>query len=381
MRRAVAFAALIASLAIGASSARAARVADLGAGNSATVAVDPAGNGYVLWAADDPADATHTVLAFCRLPACAPVLLPRPPFGEAHDPHLLRRRADGALFAVAAGENGAAQYVTYLWTSLDGGATWSGPAPVGGGLRNIDAAALTSDGRAIDLVQGIVSHDGFQRVPLGGAPESRLVSLLPEPSGAPTVFYYSLNVAELRTGGPMLIADDHHRRTRYRLFAGGDLYANASWTPWAAAKALHSGDPSLGDGALGPAIVTQGGVASPRIYAQRWLGTRFSRRRTIGRLTLNGGAGPVLAQAPAGGLHAAWLVAARQCHRFDCIAYRASRRGLRFGHERRFRIGRGAAPIPRRMAIAADVAGHGWLVWSDGQGTGAHVGRVRALGF
>jgi hypothetical protein len=54
---------------------------------------------------------------------------------------------------------------------------------------------------------------------------------------------------------------------------------------------------------------------------------------------------------------------------------------LRFGRERRVRVGRGAALIPRRMAIAAGASGHGWLVWSDGQGTGAHVGRVRALGF
>jgi hypothetical protein len=286
-----------------------------------------------------------------------------------------------AALAVAAGENGAARYVTYLWGSLDGGATWGGPIPVGGGLRNIDAAALTPDGTAIDLVEGIVSHDGFQRVPVSGAPESRLVPLLAEPTGAPTIFYYSLNIAELPGGRPMLIADDHHRRTRYRIFAGGDLYANAAWSPWSAARALHSGDPSLGDGALGPAIVTQGGVATPRIYAQRWLGTRFSRRRAIGRLTLNGGAGPVLAQAPTGALRAAWLVAARRCHGFVCVAWRHSRRGLRFGRERRFRVGRGAALIPRRMAIAASGSGRGWLVWSDGQGTGAHVGRVRALGF
>jgi hypothetical protein len=58
----------------------------------------------------------------------------------------------------------------------------SGPAIVGVGQYDIDDVALTPpDGSAVDTLENFVHKMSWQRVPIAGPPETRIVSLTPSP--------------------------------------------------------------------------------------------------------------------------------------------------------------------------------------------------------
>ena len=165
------------ALLAGAGPARATRIVAVGAGEQPAAVTDPAGTLHVLWR--DPA-APNVPVRYCRLPAggagCVPVKIAH---GAAWAPQLMQRPADGALIVVYSGNDGA----TMELGSVDGGATWTAPRPVGTGLGNVYDAELTPDGSAIDTVAFSVTDLRFQRVPLAGGVEPRVVSLGPPASG------------------------------------------------------------------------------------------------------------------------------------------------------------------------------------------------------
>lgn len=189
------------------------------------------------------------MLSYCRVPAggtsCTPTILGGF-LSNVGVPHLMLRPQDGALIIIVPGTDDHSNHVTFALTSGDGGTTWSGPAIVGIGQHDIDHAALTPDGSAVDTLEDFVTHMSWQRVSIASPPtppEQRLVSLTAEPDGRETSFVNSGNLSYLPDGRPMIVAEspDVGAGIRYRvLHAGADPYANASWTrgrphrPWAA---------------------------------------------------------------------------------------------------------------------------------------------------
>ena len=113
------------------------------------------------------------------------------------------------------------------WPASAAGAVGLGPgeAPaVGTAFYDIEEAAPTRDGRAIDVLH--VSSNGhvLQRVALGGIVETRSVAL--EGGGQ---WNSSPALAELTGGRALYVRDTYDRALVARRFAGGDLYAAGAW--------------------------------------------------------------------------------------------------------------------------------------------------------
>ena len=113
------------------------------------------------------------MLSYCRVPAggttCTPVILGGF-LANVGVPHLMLRPQDGALIIAVPGTDDHSNNVTFVLISGDGGTTWSGPTIVGIGQYDVDHAALTPDGTAIDTLEDFVTRMSWQRVPISSPP-------------------------------------------------------------------------------------------------------------------------------------------------------------------------------------------------------------------
>jgi hypothetical protein len=357
-------------------SAAAAAVVEIGAGEQPSAVTDAAGTLHIVWR--DPAT-PNVPVRYCRVPpggaGCAPVEIG---YEAGWAPHLMLRPADGALIVVFSRNDGA----TMTLASGDGGATWTPAAPVGVGLGNVYDAELTPDGSAVDTVAFSVVDVRFQRVQLGGGVESRVVSLgRPRSVRAP-------RVTHLPDGRPVVAAQYQAHVLGTRLPArGADPDVQGAWGSSRALRRLRRADTSDADsGPIGTWLVatTEGGGPTDPIRIWRWRARGFTPPRTIGALhrraptTLGRGTpGPktvALDVAPDGRIFVAWSLLPGQCRGRHCLVYRRTgRRGFR----RRVihPVGTGTFEQPDQIRIAATTGGRGWLVWST------HAGRIRALQF
>jgi hypothetical protein len=363
---------------------------DLGPADSPARAVtDGAGTLHVVWDTHRAQPSDPLSLTYCRVPAgataCSSTQQLGVPGGFAFGVHLLRRTQDGALIVVFSGrEPTTGAPVTYVLTSLDGGATWSPAAIVGAGLLGMDAAALTADGQAIDTV-GFSGADplSYQRVGVTGPPESRVVAMGTEPNGTKTTQISGPHLVNLPDGRPMLIVSGVDLGTRDRILrAGVDPFQDASWSAWSASPRLHGPFLWTTFGPNGVWELTDDGAMGLRVW--RFDGRRFVRPRSLG--TIGGppasnvlGAKHVagtreldFVQDGGGRLHVAWVsstVCGRERH---CLLYRRNEpRGFQ---------PLAVYPLPRRLLLPDDITvapnegGSGWIVWIDGADVvdGAH---------
>jgi hypothetical protein len=375
----------LAVLACAAAPAGAEPVLDLGQGVDPSAVTDAAGTLHVVWR-----DLTlfQRPLRYCRVPAganaCTPVDI-------THDrdargkPHLLLRPQDGALIVVFGGSDPTLDEVTKVMYSLDGGATWSAPAPVGAGLPDVDDAELSPDGAFVDTVgEGDLDHMLFQRVPLAGGVEGRIVDLGREQYGR------HARVLHLPDGRPVVVAHFAERRLGTRVAApGADPNVAGAWSPptsWSNVTSAYSPDADVGPtGAwmLGYTAPRSRTVGTFAVRIWRWGARGFAHPRSIGALARRAGA--ELGQTEetigsrvaldvdlAGRLHAAWPLLPRNCGGVLCIVYRRTdRRG--FGPPIVYPVGTGPGDTVERFGLAANSGGSGWLVW------GSHSNRIRAV--
>jgi hypothetical protein len=364
--------ALLALGAVGAAPAAAEPILELGTGRQASAVTDAAGTLHVV--SRDPA-AANVPLRYCRVPAggagCTPLEI-------AHDaqwaPRLMLRPQDGALIVVYPGLDNAAQLRTMLVASGDGGTTWTGATPIGSGLNEIDDAELSPDGAFVDTVASTPTGEvQFQRVPLGGGVEQRVVSLgVKKDLLAP-------RLTHLPDGRPVVIAHYAADRLGARVARlGADANDPAAWGSATAVHRLRLAEASDGDvGPTGTWLLatvrqrTSAGALPVRVW--RW-GTRgFEDPRTIGALARR--AGQEVGQSQdtnvvaldvdlAGRLHAAWPLSQRDCGGHLCIVYRRTdRRG--FMAPIVYPVGAATADTVQHFAVAANSGGSGWLVWDD----------------
>ena len=216
MRRAIWLIAGALSLAV-AAPAQAAPV-DLGVGSDPAAAIDPAGTAHIVY--DSAGGETY-----CRLPrnakACD-VLTPLPLPDHAGRVRIFRR-ADGALLIVqgsGADIEGAAHGVTWLRSSVDNGATWQGPLPIGTGLRQLDDSALALDGQSVLTVSEDTDSLFFQAAALTGS-EARMLDLNAKPDGTPAGSAYRAEIVQTPQGR-IVAAIDTITDTLWRTWAAGD---------------------------------------------------------------------------------------------------------------------------------------------------------------
>jgi hypothetical protein len=357
-------------------------VLDLAQGTAPAAVTDAAGTLHVVWR---DTSVLSKPLRYCRVAAaggtCTPVDVAT---GVGSGPHLLLRPQDGALIAlyVSDSDDDALDDATTVVSSADGGVTWSAPTIVGfEDAESIDRAVLSPDGGAVDTVTSLGRRVLYQRVPLGGPAERRVVELGPKED------VLVPRVAHLPDGRPVVIAHYADDRLAARVpNLGADPNDPSAWGPFRNWRSLTDADASAADtGPTGTWLLatithrTRSGALPVRIW--RW-GTRgFEDPRTIG--ALNQAAGQDVGESAgsndlaldvdlAGRLHAAWEVAPRGCRGQHCIVYRRTdRRG--FGPPIVYPIGRATGDVQRRFAIAANSGGSGWIVW------GTQSNRIRAV--
>ena len=361
-----------AALLTAAAPAAAEPILELGTGRQASAVTDAAGTLHVV--SRDPA-ADRVPLRYCRVPAggagCAPLEIAR---DAQWAPRMVLRPQDGALIVVYPGLDAASQLRTMLVASGDGGTTWSGATAIGSGLSQIDDAELSPDGAFVDTVDSTPTGEvQFQRVPLGGGAEQRVVPLGVKSDLLPP------RVTHLADGRPAVIAHYAANRLGARVAAlGADPNDPAAWGPATAWHRLRAADASDGDsGPTGTWLLatvkqrTAAGALPVKIW--RWGARGFEDPRVIGALARR--AGQQVGQGEdtnvvsldvdlAGRLHAAWPLSQRDCGGHLCLVYRRTDRNG-FMAPIVYPVGAATADTVQHFAIAANSGGSGWLVWDD----------------
>jgi hypothetical protein len=358
---------LIALALVAAPPAQAAPV-DLGVGSDPSAVIDPAGTAHIVY---DAAGGQ----TYCRLPrnakACD-VLTPLPLADHAGRVKIFRRAADGALMIAqgsGASLDGSNYGVTWLRTSVDGGATWQGPSPIGTGLRRLDDLALASDGASVFTVGEDTDSVFFQADPVTGS-EARLLDLNANPDGSHAGSAHRAEIVQTPQG-TLVAAIDTITDTLWRVFGAGDVYNQAAWLPFPARRIRGEGDPDLASGPRGTYLMNARSIAFQRRdlaapFAIRSLDAERRRWRAPKRLAEDRavtGSGD-LAQDARGRLHVAWSSSEAGT---SCVVY--ARTGTRssswFGRATTLFKTRSNEREPGAVSLAAGADGRGVAVWED----------------
>ncbi len=382
MRSTVRRATLAALLALAAAAAPAGAepIVTMGTGEGRPAAVtDAAGTLHAVWRSE--AAPGPDTLTTCRIPAGATACTLGTiqfPDQVAGTPFAFLRPQDGALVVVVSGHTGA-QDVTYATVSTDGGTTFSAPAVVGTGQFEVVAAALSPDGASVDTMARVPALT-WQRVPVSGAAETRMVDLRTEPGGKDTSFGFP-RIVFLPDGRSMVVANSPAAGTRYRILrAGADPYVNASWSAWGAARPIPGIEAVPASGPNGVwALAHEAILRGQGQLLFRLQGSRFVRPRSLG--TIGGppvsndlgrrliGSGRDFTEDAGGRLHAAWSSYGTCGPRRQCILYRRNEpRG--FGPPVVYPLPMSFG-APDDLQLAPNAGGSGWLVWRSGAGNGA----------
>jgi hypothetical protein len=352
-------------------------------GGSPSVVMDPAGTAHIVWGI------AEELIGYCALPRgarqCAHTTQLALDAREGR-PQILRRAQDGALVVIAGRDDidDDPDQSTWAFTSADG-VTWAGPTPIGLGIgASLDAAALTADGQAVDLLQSETGSNLFQRAPLAGPPSAAVLNLASTPAGTSTDYTYPGELERMRDGRTLALLGSPADGFAYRILSGADPFADASWQPWPAGIVSREWDEPRG--ATGPRgayvmygvhILDQVYGAAPQVV-RRFRGTRWGRPRGLFYEVDANTDRAALAQDGKGRLHAA-IVGYADSGRRECIAYARTSKRRWFTHAVSLHQTIKDADEPGRIRLAVDGKGRGVVAWAtDGAPSVARVQRLKA---
>lgn len=302
MPRLVVLAVLGALVVAAPASAAAPKAFTAGTGSQPTLTVDASGTGWVAW--NQKIDGLTNKVVVCRVPkggsACAATSTVTPGDNGYAPPRIFVTGPNQlALITNRCCYTGPNK--TQLYTSADGGATWS--APVLAGSLDTSGDAILGPGNAISVVTDTVTGGtNYQRVPLDGSVAPTTASHIGADeyggtiglfNGRPVVAYY-----DFPSGGAY-----HLDFTAYS--GTGDI---ADPSTWSAQAALGPGSlPRLAGGPSGLVLLNkQNSVADPTGWETRKFdGTTFGAPTTIPGSTTPNTAGE-LTQDPSGRVLALW---------------------------------------------------------------------------
>ena len=353
-----------------------------GDGNSPSVVVDASGTAHVAWGI------AEELIGYCALPPGARACTRSARLAldaRAGRPVLMQRPQDGLLVLVAGRDEAREDPDESVWafTSADG-ATWSPPAPIGLGLGAIDAAVLTADGQAVDLLEAGGDGNLFQRAPLAGPPAAAVLDLSSTPAGASTRFNFPGDMVRTAGGGTLAFLGSPADGFAFRMLRAGDPLADASWRPWPARRVTREWDePRAAAGPrgayvmYGSGILDQVGGAAPQLVRKLRKG-RFGRPRGLFYEVAGVTSDAALAQDARGRLHAAMVGDANPGDR-TCIAYARTSGRRWFTRAVSLHQTVTAAAEPGRLRLAVAPSGRGVVAWATrGTPSVARVQRLKA---
>jgi hypothetical protein len=237
----------------------------LGAGKLPDVLVDAAGTSHVVWTEEVPAGGSD-VPHYCRIPrganACDnPNGTPFPPinvpFSADFDGPKIAQLGDGLVVlshrypAVVPHPDGQDRdRTTYMWTSADGGQTFTGPAIVGTSQINGDIAVV---GDRIAVISDTVTGGTTAQLLSGGVFDPTPILLGPGDAA------YDGTIADDR-GVPIAAFRDLNNVLTVRRFAGaGDVRDPGTWS----AATLPGVQPSLATGPAGAWLQYRSALLGP----------------------------------------------------------------------------------------------------------------------
>lgn len=339
---------------------------DLGAGQTPTVFVDGAGTAYIAWAAVNGTGPAY----FCKLPrgatACAgggPVTFTPPmSFDDTFAPPYVFQRPDGSLvFTIDRSFN------QVIWTSTDGGATWSPPTnaegnPIGDQNPSGDAI-LSPDGSAQEVITDVTTGGvKFQFQPFAGPKQtSNALFSSYEYGGSLATVSSSLTMAafwQIPNGGG-------NDSTAFSLYHGAPGTAMNDISAWSAPTVIDSPaqDTRLAQGPAGVGLLENLGNPPSNLVYRRF----DSASGTFGApssLIKNGTQEEDAFQDGSGRVHAAWVQPS------GLYYDRSDDGGSTWRTPVVIASGSFANSHPK---VGAAPDGKGWLVYASAGGTGQAV--------
>ncbi len=352
-----------------------------GDGESPSAVVDGAGTAHVVWGI------AEELIGYCALPRGARACARTAQLAldaRAGRPIVLQRPQDGLLVVVAGRDDLRDDPDESVWAFTSaGGASWSAPAPVGLGLAAIDAAVLTADGQAVDLLQAGSDGNLFQRAPLAGPPAAAVLNLSTTPAGTTTAFNYPGDMVRTARGRTLAFLGSPADGFAFRRLGAGDPFADAAWKPWPAARVSRESEaPRAAAGPrgayvmYGQHILDQVYGGAPQVVRRLRRDGRFGRPRGLFYEVTANTDRTALAQDGRGRLHAA-VVGYADSGKRACIAYARKPKRRWFTRAVSLHQTIRDGEQPGRVRLAVGPGGGGIVSWST-SGTPS-VARVQRL--
>lgn len=358
-----------------ASRARADAPVTLGTGQTPRVAVDRAGTAHFVWAANNAAGNQRQVIEYCRIPtganACQGTQQITSLGLDFSRPYVFVRPADQAVVIVdsrCCGGDDPGGEASYAIISTDGGTTFAPPVKIGQGVSQFDDMRLSPGGATVDGIVGGTGHNTFQRGPLAGPAGPGSINLDLNPDGSDSQNWYYGQIAYLADGRPMVVMGDLHNLV-YRVYGGaGDLYAQSSWTPIAAAEANAESDAlAYGPSGVWMAYVDRTPGFPDGVRLAGFTGTGFSA--PVNASPTASGRDPALGEDATGRLHLIFATSAGLFYRTFTAA----------GASNPVAVFSSTTQTVFHPEVGVNDAGAGWAVWDDNGATGsAHAVRLPA---
>lgn len=254
------------------------------AANEPTIEVDGSGTAHAAWNLDGPSVADDSIV-YCQVPrgkrACASKVTLAAPLDSVSPPHVLLADDGGVLIVTSRCCKGVSGYPTYLFTSSDGGGSFSAPLEIGNNQASGDAE-LGPGGFSVSTISDVTTGGvTYQADPLSGPSPPHVVNLgeIPGTFGAD----YFGSIAFLDPATPIVAMDDLET-VYFRLFAGGTAYNEISG--WGSLEPVGPGDSpqlaSLPSGKKGVHLLYRVGKPGKwRLIDKRFKGGSFGKETTV----------------------------------------------------------------------------------------------------